>query len=46
VFLASSYCAAGYVLLRRGPSGPEEQQIKLSDVRGSARTAVLYLAEE
>ena len=37
VFLASSYCAAGYVLLRHGPPGAQERQIKLSDMPGSTR---------
>lgn len=34
VFRASSYCAGGYVLLRYGPPGARERQVKLSDVPG------------
>lgn len=37
ILRGSSYCAAGYVLLKCGPSGARERQIKLSDVPISVR---------
>lgn len=37
VFLESPYCTAGYVLLRYGPPGAGERQVKLSGVPRSTR---------